>query len=272
MKKLVEKYCEMPSIIRKPMWRFWHNLFNMFDKDKTNFFMNYGYASTNGEFKHLDLSKKDENDRYFIQLYDFATRNHNFKNSTVLEVGSGRGGGASFLARYKQPEQYIAIDISKNITKECNKYHNVPGLKFYTGEAENIPFEDKSFDAVINIESARAYENVDKFFSETYRVLKDEGKFLFADMMKKEDVESMRESIKNAGFTIAEENDIRENVVQALENNTERNKNVINKRINKFLRGAFYEFAGVKGSNRYYEFYNAKMNYRSFTLLKNGTH
>lgn len=270
MKKLVEKYCEMPALARKPMWRFWHNMMNKFDKDKSNLFMNYGYASTNGEFNHLKLKPGDEPDRYFIQLYDYVTRNHDFTNSKVLEIGSGRGGGAYFLARYKKPEEYVGVDISQKIVDVCNNYYELPGLSFLKGEAENIPVENNKFDAVVNIESARAYEDIAKFFAEVYRVLKEDGKFLFADMMKPKDLEAIKNMLHEAGFKIKEESDIRENVVLALQNNTQRNKSAINNRINRFLRGAFYEFAGVEGTNRYYQFYNAKMYYRSFTLIKNG--
>lgn len=270
MKKLVEKYVEMPALVRKPMWRVWHNLMNRFDKDRTNLFMNYGYASTNGTFSHLNLKPKDEKDRYFIQLYDYVTRNHDFSGSKVLEVGSGRGGGASFITRYKKPDEYLGVDISQNVIDLCNAHHDVPGLSFRKGEAENIPAEDQDYDAVINVESARAYDNINKFFAEVHRVLKPDGKFFFADMMKPRDVERIRKNLQNAGFEILEEADIRENVVMALEQNTERNKSAINKRINRFLRSSFYEFAGVQGTNRYYEFYNAKMHYRSFTLAKNG--
>ncbi len=268
MKKIVENYCELPKGLKKPLWRFWHNMLIKFDKDKSNLFMNYGYASNNGTFKHLQLSPEDENDRYFIQLYDYVTRHHDFKDSKVLEVGSGRGGGASFLARYKQPAEYTAIDISQSIIDFCNKFHNTPGLQFVKGEAEKIPFQDNQFDALINIESARCYNNIGKFFSEVNRVLKKDGKFLFADMIKKEDVGSIKKMLFDAGFEITEEKDIRENVVLALQQNSKRNKNAINKRINKFIRGPFYEFAGVEGTNRYKEFYNAEMNYWSFTLVK----
>ena len=82
-----------------------------FDKDKLDFFMNYGFASENGTFDNLKLSPEDEGNRYFIQLYDFVTRNYDMKDKDVLEVGSGRGGGAAFLAKYKKPKKYIASDI-----------------------------------------------------------------------------------------------------------------------------------------------------------------
>lgn len=268
MKKLVEKYCELPQGIRKPMWRLWHKLLIDFDKDKSNLFMNYGYASSNGEFDTLKLSLEDEPYRYFIQLYDHVTKAHNFENSRVLEIGSGRGGGASFLTRYKKPAEYIAVDISQNIIDFCNKYHKVPGLRFVKGEAENIEFGEHEFDAVVNVESARCYGNISKFFAEVYRVLKPDGKFLFADMVKEKDLAGLVQKLKEAGFNIVKQTDIRENVVRALQHNSLNTKKEIDKKVPGFLKKSFYEFAGVEGSNRYYEFYNAQMNYYSFILTK----
>jgi len=268
MKKLVVEYCELPSGIKKPLWRFWHNLMLKLDKDKSDLFMNYGYASKNGEFEHLKLKPEDEHNRYFIQLYYFVTRNHSFENSRVLEVGSGRGGGAAFLTKYKKPNEYVAMDISENTINFCNKHIKVPGLRFVTGEAEKIPFKEIEFDAVVNVESARCYNNIPKFFSEVHRVLKADGRFLFADMIKKEDVAGMKKMLTDAGFVILDETDIRENVVLALQHNSERNQMAINKKVPKFLRASFYEFAGVQGTDRYNQFHSTNMNYWSFTLKK----
>ena len=47
----VENYCELPRIMRKPLWQVWHNLLIRFDKDGDVNFMNYGYNSLNGEKK-----------------------------------------------------------------------------------------------------------------------------------------------------------------------------------------------------------------------------
>ena len=92
------EYAELPKFVRRPLWRLWHNLIGSFDKKLTStVFMNYGYASDNGEFADLKLKSEDEPDRYSIQLYHHVTRNFDFKEKEVLEVGSGRGGGASFL-------------------------------------------------------------------------------------------------------------------------------------------------------------------------------
>lgn len=181
MQKLVEKYCEMPTAVRRPMWRIWHNMIIKFDKNKEAVFMNYGYQSLNGDPK-IVLEANDEINRYCIQLYDFVVRSVEVEGKDVLEVGSGRGGGASYITRYFKPKSYTAMDISSGVIKFCNQYHKVDGLKFITGVAEEPPFENNSFDIVVNVESARCYKSIRKFFDEVYRMLKPGGHFCFADI------------------------------------------------------------------------------------------
>ncbi len=270
MSKIVQKYCELPGFIRKPLWKFWHKTILNYDKNKDAIFMNYGYASKNGEFDNLKLDVKDEYDRYSIQLYDHVTKNFEFQNTDVLEVGSGRGGGASFIARYKKPKSYVALDISKKTKDFCNSFHKVDNLKFVQGDAQNLPFDNEKFDALINVESARCYNDIDKFFSEVYRVLKPTGKFLFADMIKKEDFDNIMAKIKEADFIIEHKNDIRPNVVEALKLDSQQRKKAIDKAVPGFLQKHFYQFAGVEGTNRFEEFNSGKMGYWSFILSKNG--
>ena len=71
--------------VRKPEWPF----------------MNYGYAPLTLTEPHLSLEAADEPDRLCIQLYDQAIGGTDLRDQDVLEVGSGRGGGSSYLARYR---------------------------------------------------------------------------------------------------------------------------------------------------------------------------
>ena len=61
--------------------------------------MNYGY-DYNDENKEPKLEVRDEKYRYCIQLYQHRLDELNVKVKTILEIGSGRGGGASYTARY----------------------------------------------------------------------------------------------------------------------------------------------------------------------------
>jgi ubiquinone/menaquinone biosynthesis C-methylase UbiE len=184
MAKFVVNYCEFPAFIRRPMWRIWHNMLNHYDDESSVQFMNYGYAELNGE-EALKLKKADEKNRYCIQLYNHVVKEVNLKNKKVLEIGSGRGGGADYISRYYKPLKYIGVDISIKVIDFCKEFYSSPGLSFTIGKAENIPFDESSFDAVVNVESARCYSNLNTFFREVHRVLSKEGHFLFADMIEK---------------------------------------------------------------------------------------
>ncbi|MEA2042813.1 MAG: methyltransferase domain-containing protein [Bacteroidota bacterium] len=271
MDKIVEKYAELPGLMRKPLWRLWHRMITSFDKERSTVFMNYGYTGENGEFEKLKLKEKDQPNKYSIQLYDHVARNFKFAGKHVLEVGSGRGGGAAFLAEYYKPKSYTGLDISKKTLKFCNSKHRaVKGLRFVKGHAEALPFKDNCFDALVNVESARVYGNIPKFFTEVYRVLKPGGKFLFADMIKPGDIEKINKGLEDAGLSLVEKINIRKNVVKALQLDTEYRKEHIHKKAPKFLHKSFYQFAGVEGSERYDAFDKNRIDYWSYTLEKNG--
>lgn len=263
----VEYYCELPRIMRKPLWQIWHKLLIRFDKEVSVNFMNYGYNSLNGEQRTF-LYEEDEMNRYCIQLYDRVVRDNNLKDKDILEVGSGRGGGASYVARYYSPKSYTGLDISGSLIDFCNLHYDTPGLKFTRGAAENQPFSDKVFDTVINIESARCYGNLNTFFAEVNRVLKPGGQFLLADMIKKEEVINMHERLQLEGFKIEKKTNITGNVINALGMDSHRRIHLITKLVPSFLRSAFIQFAGTKGTARYDSFVNGKYEYWVYTLEK----
>jgi ubiquinone/menaquinone biosynthesis C-methylase UbiE len=263
----VENYCELPRIMRKPLWQVWHKLLIRFDKEGAVNFMNYGYNHLRGE-KRTFLYEEDEINRYCIQLYDRVVRGNDLKDKDILEVGSGRGGGASYVARYYSPKSYTGLDISTDLIDFCNTYYKTPGLRFIKGAAENQPFRDGAFDTVINIESARCYGNLNTFFREVYRVLKQGGQFLLADMIKKEDVILMHDRLQQEGFHIESTTNITENVINALGNDTHRRVNLITTLVPAFFRGAFFQFAGTTGTARYDSFVNGKYEYWVFSLNK----
>ena len=261
----VEKYCEMPRMIRKPLWQVWHKLLIRYDTARTVHFMNYGYNSLNGEKKTF-LFQEDELNRYCIQLYDKIVRNINLKDRDVLEVGSGRGGGASYIARYHSPKSYTGLDISGSLINFCNKFYESPGLRFTRGAAENQPFSEDAFDVVINVESARCYGNLNTFFREVKRVLRPAGHFLLADMIKKEEVPQMNDKLEQEGFAIESKVDITSNVINALGHDSQRRTNLISTLVPPFLQASFNQFAGTKGTARYNSFVNGKYDYWIFTM------
>ena len=261
----VDKYTFFPTFVRKPMWQIWHRLLNRFDKDSTVNFMNYGYEKLNGHIP-IPLEKGDEINRYSIQLYDHVVQNADLTNKDVLEVGSGRGGGASYISRYYKPRSYTGLDISSSVIDFCNRHYDVPGLSFVKGSSENQPFPDDSFDALVNVESARCYGNLMQFFQEVKRVVRPGGYFLFADVVDNGEIGNIRQDLANCGFKILKEEEITKNVVKGLEKDTVHRESLIQEKIPKALKRSFAAFAGAKGTHRYNSFANRKLEYWSFVL------
>src|SRR5687768_2330939 len=127
-------------------------------------FMNYGYVP-NADEKPLVLAEEPMQ-RYPLQMYHYLALKGMLEGKNVLEIGSGRGGGARHLASFFKPASYTGIDIAQNAVDLANKINALPNLKFIQGSAENIPLPDKSIDVVINVESCHGYGCVDTFLKE----------------------------------------------------------------------------------------------------------
>jgi ubiquinone/menaquinone biosynthesis C-methylase UbiE len=97
----------------------------------------------------------------------------------VLDVGVGTGFLSTTLA--KMGHDVVGIDLSEEMIKNARKKMDARGLKvkLELGDAENLPFEDESFDAVVNRAVLWTLPNPQKALSEWKRVLKPNGTLCF---------------------------------------------------------------------------------------------
>jgi len=115
---------KLRSTLYKPWYQF---LARVYQKTDWNF-MNYGYAPLSDQNKAIKLSEEDGYYRYHIQLYDHVAGTVDLRDLKVLEVGSGRGGGADYIKRYLKPEIMMGVDFSENAVKFCNEKYDLEGL------------------------------------------------------------------------------------------------------------------------------------------------
>ena len=161
------------------------------------------------------------------------------------------------------------MDITPKSIDFCNAhYKDVDKLNFKCGNAGKLPFEDNSFDFVVNVESARCYNNQQAFFNEVFRVLKNDGKLLLADMIYPKEMENLRYMLEKSGFKTTHENNISKNVVKALEKDSARREHLIDTKAPRMLRSSFKTFAGTLGTSRYNNFATGVFQYWSFVLEK----
>ena len=76
-----------------------------------------------------------------------------------------------------------------------------------------MPFEDRSFDVVTNIESSHTYPNLRTFFAEVRRVLKSGGDFLYTDLLPVQRWAEVRVLLTSLRFELIDDRAITENVL-----------------------------------------------------------
>ncbi|MBI4452853.1 class I SAM-dependent methyltransferase [Candidatus Woesearchaeota archaeon] len=248
--------------------KIWYQYLSRLDKDSQIIFMNYGYDFLNPNHKKIKLKDADEKDRYCIQLYSHVAGAVDLRNLNVLEVGCGRGGGSSYLMRYLSPKSVTGIDFSRKAMEFCKRYYHAAGLSFCYGNAESLPFEDRKFDAIVNIESSHCYSSMDNFLGEVARVLRTNGYFLFADFRSREKIDHLRNQLRNSGLKLLKERRITGNVLKSLDSDNKRRSAMIKEKVPKVLRNTFLHFAGAKGTDLYKSFKTGEREYYSFVLQK----
>ncbi len=232
-------------------------------------FMNYGYVPTESE-KSISIPDGISIQKYPLQMYHYLAAKTPLEGKQVLEVGSGRGGGARHIAGYFKPAYYTGMDLAQSAVDLANRIHVLPNLKFIQGNAESIPVASNSMDVVVNVESCHAYGSVEKFLSEVKRVLKPGGYLLLVDFRSDNTINVFKDQLRNSGLALLEEEDISNNVITSIELEDESKTERIRTLIPAKWQKLFSEFAGVVGSRFYLTLKDGSRSYYRFVMRKNS--
>ncbi|BBX69473.1 phthiotriol/phenolphthiotriol dimycocerosates methyltransferase [Mycolicibacterium psychrotolerans] len=219
----------------------------MFDDDDV-VFLNVGYEEDPP--MALPLSESDEPHRYYIQLYHRTATQAELRNKQVLEVGCGHGGGASYVMRTLQPATYTGLDLNKSAVAFCRRRHNLANVDFVHGDAEHLPFPDRSFDTVINVESSAAYRHFSRFLAEAARVLRPGGHFHYTDLRPRGEVAQWQTDLADAPLLMRSREDINAQVLRGLERNACRIADLVG-RMPRILQPLGREYSGMEGTKFY---------------------
>ncbi len=91
----------------------------------------------------------------------------------VLEVGCGAGGMAKAIKFYRPDLAVFGIDISKKAISKAKQ--NPQGVKFSQADAYQLPFKEKSLEAVLMFDFLEHLDDPQKALVEARRVLKPKG-------------------------------------------------------------------------------------------------
>jgi ubiquinone/menaquinone biosynthesis C-methylase UbiE len=152
--------------------------------------MGYNLAAGDYDKKEKFLNSFEQNK--IIPLFG------ELKSKNILDVGAGTGRLA--LTLQKAGAQVTALDVSFEMLKVLADKNNK--IDTVVGEAQNLPFADKTFDFVTAAFLVVHLKNPLSFFDEAYRVLKDSGKLIITNINQKEppEVKTKQGKIKIESF------------------------------------------------------------------------
>jgi SAM-dependent methyltransferase len=252
--------------IRKALWKLWYPLITRRLHGEEVLFLNYAYEEEPPLC--IPLRPEDEINRACIQLYHHVATQGELRGKNILEASCGHGGGAAYLTRAFQPQRYTALDLNPAGIRFCRQHHQMDGLIFTQGDAENLPFEPNTFDIVINVEASHCYPDFPRFLAEVARVLKPGGHFLYADFRFSDGLAAWENALAHAPLRLLRTRNINAEVLRGMDRNSARSLDLVERRLPNFLHSLGRDFAGVKGSRIYHGLQTGEISYRSYCFEK----
>ncbi|PPB79814.1 methyltransferase family protein [Albidovulum inexpectatum] len=250
--------------------RILYNLISWHLRNATDLrFMNYGYA------EEADAGNDgDQTERLCARLYDAVVASANLAGARILDVGSGRGGGALHLLRHHGAEEVTGVDYSARAIEFCRRvYENENRLSWLQGDAAAIPVPDGQFDIVTNVESAHCYPDRRAFLREAFRVLRPGGWLLHADFTPQADapsghVSALASQVTRSGFQDIRVTELTQGVLLGLSLDAKRRGDEITRRFPAPVRPVARLWAGLPGSWIHRDFASGRRLYYRLSARK----
>jgi len=154
----------------------------MKNKEKSNFlYIKNIFESISNEYDFMnDLMSFKNHSKWKEEIVQIAIDSSPKK---ILDIATGTGDIAIKLSKIKG-SIIDAVDVSDNMLKiaysKIDKL-NINNINLKTCEAENLIFDDNHFDIISIGYGVRNFSNLDKGLSESFRVLKKNGRLIILE-------------------------------------------------------------------------------------------
>ncbi len=148
----------------------------------------------------MSVKKQEQGHRWFAAMYDrMSSRSERGllkkvrpriigeAKGRVLEIGVGTGGTFEF---YSPEAHLVGIEPDPHMLKRAEKRLAEMGasnIELHQAPAENLPFEDASFDHVVSSLVLCTVRDVPRGLAEARRTLKPDGTFRFLEHVRNDD-------------------------------------------------------------------------------------
>lgn len=232
--------------------------------DKHLRFLNYGFEALEGQATPgprlpIAFPNKDAARLVFAVVGDT-----DLTDASVLDVGCGRGGAVGLLAEHTRAAQVVGLDLAHSSVAFARRTFDRSRTAFVRGTAEALPFPDRCFDVVFNLESSACYPSMEAFYREVARVLPPGGHFLYADLFPTAVQQPCRDALAACGLEVEAEADITENVVRSRTRRAERQRVALA----EATGGDLGEWVGQVGSSLFDRLEQRSARYLSFRLCR----
>lgn len=174
-------------------------------------FLNFGYEALPGEDDPApELPPRFANPES-ARLLHAVVGDTDLAGRLVLEVGCGRGGNLGLVAQLAPDATLVGADLSEGSLRGAS----APQRALVQADAERLPVRTAAVGAVLSIESACTYPDVERFYREVARTLEHGGAFLYADIVPAGVAPALAPALSSLGLEVLVQRDITANVLAA---------------------------------------------------------
>jgi ubiquinone/menaquinone biosynthesis C-methylase UbiE len=133
------------------------------------------------------MDTEERIDQIYVPHVKRIVESINYQPMSILDIGSGPGITAVLLAKKYPAAMIIGIDSSKDMLDYANEKRRNLGiynLNFELGDAQDLKFEDESFDLVLSKGVLKMIPDKIGFIKEIWRVLKPNRCAFISDLRR----------------------------------------------------------------------------------------